>query len=229
MKVTRILLFASPILWFIPPLIPMPESPGSILLLYFYGRILRHFPWNLIMAGISYTYAQQIGREAFVWAGATIIAPFLVPLALAFRSPKLNSTADVIRRMQAGPARAKASAGSFVDRFPLLAQYLAGKPDSVWEGHRQRFDVVMTNYEFLLALDPAARIRMIAEASNRHFTTWMDDGQTEPSFYGAGIVEMKDLEETAKWLKGGAVSGGKLSIIWRQPDGVLKSLDYYAA
>jgi hypothetical protein len=229
MKITRIFLFASPLIWLIPPLLPASDNPAWIIGVSFYGLILRRFPWNLVMAGLCYSYAQQLGRDAFIWAGFSFFFPFATPLVLAFQSPKFNSTADVIRRMQAGPAKARASAGSFVDRFPLLAQYLAGKPESVWDGHKQRFDPVLTNYEFLLALDPSARIRMIAEASNRHFTTWVDDGHVEPSFYGAGMIEMKDLDETAKWLKGGAVSGGKLSIIWRQPDGVVKSLDYYAA
>ena len=229
MKITRIFLFASPLLLLIPPLIPVTDNPGWILFGSFYGLIVRRFPWNLVMAGLCYSYAQGIGRDAFVWAGFSFFFPFLTPLVLAFRSPKYNSTADVLQRMRMGPAKAKPATGAFVDRFPLLCRYLEGKPESVWAGHKQRLDPVLNNYEFLLAIDPSARMRMIAEASNRHFTTWIDDGQPEPSFYGTGFVEMKDLDDISKWLKGGAASGGKLSIIWRQPDGLLKTFDYYAA
>ena len=229
MKITRIFLFASPLLLLIPPVIPMGDNPGMMLFASFYSIILRRFPWNLIMAGLCYSYAKQIGADSFVWACCSFIFPFATPLVLAFRSPKMNSTADVIHRMMAKPAKATASTGPFVERFPLLARYLEGKPESVWDGSKDRFTPVETNYEFLLAGDPNSRMRMMAEASNRRFTTWLDDAGGDPSFYGAGFVEMGSLEDTAKWLKTGAASGGKLSIIWRQPDGVTKSFDYYAA
>ena len=88
---------------------------------------------------------------------------------------------------------------------------------------------MLSNYEFLLAIDPNDRIRLMAEASHRHFTTWLDEAAADSALYGAGMVEMKDLDDTAKWLKSLAASGSKLSIIWLQPDGVTKSLEYYAA
>lgn len=180
------------------------------------------------MAGICYSYAQQLGLDAFVWAGFSFFFPFATPLVLAFQSPKYNSTADVIRRMKERPARAKAATGPFNERFPLLAQYLEGRPEADWAQQKERFDPVRANYEFLLDVDLAARVRMIAEASNRHMTTWTDTAEPGTKLFGAGFVELKDLEEVAKWLKGGSVSGGKLSIKWRQPDGMIKSLEYYA-
>jgi hypothetical protein len=228
MKITRIFLFASPLLLLIPPLIPASDNAGWVMFASFYGLIVRRFPWNLIMAGLCYSYAQQIGGDAFVWAGFSFFFPFATPVVLAFRSPKVNSTADVIQRMHARPAKAKVSGGSFVDRFPLLARYLEGKPEEAWHEHKERLDAVSTNYEFLLAVDPNARMRMMAEASNRHFTTWLADGD-DTQFYGTGLVEMKDLDDIAKWLKSSAASGGKLSIVWRQPDGVVKSFEYHAA
>jgi hypothetical protein len=228
MKYTRIFLFASPLLLFIPPLIPVSENAGWLVFSSYYGLILRRFPWNLVMAGLCYSYARQIGGDGAIWAGFSFFFPFLTPLVLAFRTPKFNSTADVIQRLKAGPAKAKAASGSFAERFPLLARQLEGEPESAWAEHKQRLENVQANYEFLLALDLNNRMRMMAEASNRNFTTWMESGETHARFYGAGLVEAKDLDDTAKWLKRGAVTGGKLSIMWRQPDGVVKSLDYYA-
>jgi len=229
MKITRIFLFASPLILLIPPLIPESENAGWIIFSSFYSLIVRRFPWNLVMAGLCYSYAQQLGREAFIWAGFSFFFPFLTPLVLAFMSPKYNSTADVVQRMQKGPGKAKAASGPFKERFPLLTQYLDGRPEAVRAETQNRFDVVKSNYEFLLQVDPNARMRMIAEASNRHITTWIDTTEDGDKLFGAGFVELKDLEETAKWLKSGAVSGGELTIMWRLPDGVVKSLEYYAA
>jgi hypothetical protein len=229
MKITRIFLFASPLLLFIPPIIPASDNAGWLIFSSFYGLIVRRFPWNLVMAGLCYSYAQQLGRDAFVWAGFSFFAPFLTPLILAFQSPKINSTADALQRMMAKPAKAKGASGSFVDRFPLLARHMEGKPAPLWDLNKQRFDSVLSNYEFLLAIDPNDRIRLMAEASHRHFTTWLDEAAADSALYGAGMVEMKDLDDTAKWLKSLAASGSKLSIIWLQPDGVTKSLEYYAA
>jgi hypothetical protein len=228
MKITRIFLFASPLILLIPPLVPVSENPGWILFSSFYGLILRRFPWNLAMAGLCYSYAQQLGREAFVWAGFSFFFPFLTPLVLAFTPPRYNSTADVIQRLQARPGKAKAAGGPFHERFPLLTQYLEGRPEGVRTEPRERFDSVKSNYEFLLQVDPNARMRMIAAASNRHLTTWVDNTEAGDKLFGAGFVELSDLEELARWLKEGAISGGKLSIMWRQADGVTKSLEYYA-
>src|SRR5689334_10596586 len=228
MKITRIFLFASPLLLLIPPLIPTTDNAGWMVFASFYSLILRRFPWNLLMAGLCYAYAQQIGRDAFMWAGASFFFPFATPLVLAFRSPKHNSAADVMQRMKSGPGKAKASAGLFIDRFPLLTEYLRGRPDSVYAEQQARFDPVPVNYEFLLPVEQLAIERMAAEASKRQLTTWTDTGDGETRLFGAGIVQPKDIEDTATWLKSGAVSGGKLQIMWRQPDGQIKSHEYYA-
>jgi hypothetical protein len=205
------------------------DNPGWIVFGSFYFVILRRFPWNLIMAGLCYNYAQQIGGDAFVWAGFSFFFPFITPLVLAFRAPKHNSTADVVRRMTTGPAKSKAAAGAFSDRFPLLSRYLRSRPETLFAEQQARFDPVPVNYEFLLEADPDALVRMTAEASNRHLTTWADNTESGTQLFGAGIVETGDVEEVAKLLKSGAVSGGKLQIMWRQPDGVIKSHEYYAA
>jgi hypothetical protein len=229
MKTARIFLFASPLILLIPPLVPMNDNPGWMIFSSFYSLIVRRFPWNLVLAGLCYNYAQQIGRDAFVWAGFSFIFPFATPLVLAFRSPKHNSTADVIQRMKQRPAKSKAATGTFNERFPLLAQYLEGRPETDWAEQRERFDAVKANYEFLLDVDHATRVRMMAEASNRHMTCCTDSTESSAKLFGAGFVEPKDFNDVTKWLKSGSVSGGKLSIMSRQPDGVVKSFEYYAA
>src|SRR5581483_1632321 len=87
MRITRIFLFASPLLLFIPPLIPISDNPGWIIFGSFYSLIVRRFPWNLVMGGLCYSYAQSLGRDAAVWAGFSFFFPFATPLVLAFRSP----------------------------------------------------------------------------------------------------------------------------------------------
>ena len=124
--------------------------------------------------------------------------------------------------------RSSWATGAFSDRFPLLSRYLQGRPENLFDKQQARFDPVPVNYEFLLEADPAALVRMVAEASDRHFTTWTDNAESGTQLFGAGIVETKDVEEVAKWLKSSAVSGGKLQIMWRQPDGIIRSHEYYA-
>jgi hypothetical protein len=228
-KTTRIFLFASPLLLLVPPLFAPNDNPGWIVFSSFYGLIIQRFPWNLIMAGICYNYAHQLGRDAFVWAGFSFFFPFLTPLILAFRSPKYNSTADVIQRMQAKPGKGKAITGSFKERFPLLERCLQDKPDSTRAEQKQRFDPVPSNFEFTLPVDNAALSNMLAEASTRRFTVWTEPGASETQVYGAGLVEPKDVQEFNKWLRGSGASGGKLTAIWVQPDGVQKVLEFYAA
>src|SRR5271165_2453156 len=109
MKATRILLFLSPLLLFVPPLIPVNESTGMMLLNSFYRGMLGRFPGNALMAFLCYTYARQLGREAWPWVTGSLVAPFLAPLILAFLPPKYGSAADQQRRGYARPAPAKAA------------------------------------------------------------------------------------------------------------------------
>src|SRR5215813_2140983 len=116
MKITRIFLFASPLLLLVPPLLPMSDNPGWLVFSSFYSLLLGRFPWNLLMGFLCYTYAQQLGREAFLWAGFSFFFPFATPLVLAFMPPKYNSTADVIQRMKQGPPKGVAATGPFHER-----------------------------------------------------------------------------------------------------------------
>jgi hypothetical protein len=68
MKATRILLFLSPLLWFVPPLIPMSQAPlGLAIFDSFFNGLLGGFPGNALMAFLCYTYATQLGRESWYW------------------------------------------------------------------------------------------------------------------------------------------------------------------
>jgi hypothetical protein len=50
MKATRILLFLSPLLWFVPPLVPVDGNLGMEMLNGFYRGMLGRFPGNALMA-----------------------------------------------------------------------------------------------------------------------------------------------------------------------------------
>src|SRR5215472_17323103 len=99
MRGTRVLLFLSPLILFLPPLIPAWN--GSVawgIIGLFFGRVLRLFPWNLAMGALSYLYAKQLGRDEWKWGVGGAVVPFLTPLILAVMPAKPGSTADEFRR-----------------------------------------------------------------------------------------------------------------------------------
>lgn len=103
MKSTRILLFMSPLLWFVPPLIHVNDILGLAMLNYFYKGVLGAFPANVLMAYLCYTYADQLGREGWLWAAGSLRYPFIAPLILAFVPPKDGSAADLHEGTVLGP------------------------------------------------------------------------------------------------------------------------------
>ena len=226
MKYTRIFLFLSPLMIFLPPLFPTNGSIALTMLGSFYSRILRFFPWNLIMAGICYSYAQQLGREAFRWGGASFFFPFLTPLVLGFMPPKFNSTAYTVNRALAVPV-AKGAAGKFDERFPLLQRCLEGKPETTNFEQLGRFAPLIANFEFTARVDPQALNRILPEAATRKFTVWPDAGPEGTRLYGAGLVQAKDTDDTTAWLKRIGMSGEKVDVAMRTPDGTLKYFEYY--
>ena len=115
MKATRILLFLSPLLLFVPPLLPVADNSGLAMLDMFYKGMLGRFPWNALMAFLCYTYAAQLGREAWPWVTGSLFFPFLAPLILAFMSPRYGSSADQQRRAGGRAVAAKAATGPFAE------------------------------------------------------------------------------------------------------------------
>src|ERR1041385_9398690 len=92
MNATRILLFLSPLLWFVPPLIPIDESnTGLFLLNSLYRGVLGTFPGNALMAFLCYSYARQLGREGWPWVVGSLRFPFVAPFILAFVPAKYRS------------------------------------------------------------------------------------------------------------------------------------------
>ena len=55
MKATRILLFLSPLLLFVPPLVPVSGNSGLAMVNMFYKGILGRFPGNALMAFLCYS------------------------------------------------------------------------------------------------------------------------------------------------------------------------------
>ena len=227
MKYTRIFLFLSPLMLLCPPLVPMQDTVAMTMLMSFYGKLLRFFPWNLLMAGICYSYAQQLGRESFRWAGASFVFPFCTPVILGFMPPKYNSTAYAVKQALAQPAAAKGAAGKFDERFPLLQKCLEGKPESTNFEQLGRFAPVISNFEFTAKVDPSSLDRILPEAATRQFTVWPDAGSDGTRLYGAGLVQVKDVDDTTAWLKRIGMSGEKVDVAWRQSDGNMKYFEYY--
>ena len=228
MKYTRIFLFLSPLLLFVPPMVPMQtDNVAWTMLGSFYGLLLRRFPWNLMMAGLCYVYAQQLGREAYWWGLLSFVFPFASPLVLAFVPPKFRSTAYEVNRALSGPAAAKAAEGKFEDRFPLLERRLEGKPEATRSEQNARFSPVVANFEFAAPVDPKALERITNEAHTRKFTIWTDWVNGGAVVYGAAMVQTPAVEEVTGWLKRTGVPGEKLDVAWRQPDGTLKYFEFY--
>jgi hypothetical protein len=227
MKATRVVLFLSPVLLLLPALLPVSSSLGLTMLGVFYGSLLRRFPWNLMMAGLCYVYANQLGREGFRWAIGSFVFPFLAPLILAFMPPMSDSIAENRRRAHAVPPPAKGAAGSFETRFPLLERFLAGKPEAICAEGRTRFTPVPANYEFSLRVDPSVLDGVLAEATERKFTTWANPDQRGTQVFGAGVVQPENIDTMAAWLRKASVPGEKLMVAWRQNDGRLKFFEYY--
>jgi hypothetical protein len=226
MKVARIFLFLSPVLLLFPPLFPMHQNLGFTMLGGFYGTILRHFPWNLALAFVCYSYAQYLGREAGMWAGFSFIFPFIVPLVLAFMPPRWNSPAERMKKGESGTATG--AVGAFGDRFPMLESLLAARPPEERAKLIERFAPFPANYEFRLVMNPDAMGRIVQEAEARKFALLTDHVGDVTYLYGAGLVQPEDIEQMGAWLRGASVSGEKIMANWRQKDGMLKLLEYYS-
>jgi len=228
MKATRIFLFLSPLMLLCPPLVPIDSGNVAWTMLGgFYGLVLRRFPWNFLMGGLCYMYAQQLGREAARWALVSFVIPFGTPLVLAFMPPKFRSTAYNVQEALAVPAAAKGVVGTFQDRFPLLNRCLAGKPEATHIEQGQRFQAVAANFEFAAIVDPGSLDRILPEAAARQFTVWTEAGADGTHLYGASLVQVKDVESVTAWLKTAGRPGEKLDVAWRHPDGSLKFFEYY--
>ena len=190
MKATRILLFLSPLLWFVPPLVPVDGNLGLEMLNGFYRGMLGRFPGNALMAFLCYTYAHQLGREAWLWVCGSLIFPFFAPFVLAFMPAKYGSLADQQRSGGRRTAPDTAATGPFEKRFPLLAAYLATLPKAtgVELRIRARLNPVPANFEFVAFVDPGRLDGLLASAAARQFTVWTNPEGAGVRVFGAGMV-----------------------------------------
>ncbi|HEY1183579.1 MAG TPA: hypothetical protein VGE89_05300 [Bryobacteraceae bacterium] len=229
MKATRILLLMSPLLWFVPPLIPMAQVPlGLQMLNMFYKGLLGRFPENAIMAYLCYTYADQLGRESWYWVILSLFFPYLTPFVLAFVPPKYGSTADEMSRVGKRPPQAKAAAGAFDARFPLLDAYLANVPEATRTEARARMDRVPANFEFSVFAGPNCLDALLAGAAARALTVWTSAENGGMRVFGAGLVEDRALPEVTAWLLAAAPER-KAATAVHPAEGPPKYFEYYRA
>jgi hypothetical protein len=228
MKATRILLFLSPLLWFVPPLVRVDQNLGLEMLNGFYRGMLGRFPGNALMAFLCYTYAGQLGREAWPWVTGSLIFPFVAPFILAFMPAKYGSAADNQRRGSRRTAPAKAAMGPFEKRFPLLAAYLATLPQATGlpVRIRARMNPVKANFEFSAFVDPARLDGLLAGAAARQFTVWTNPEDAGIRVFGAGMVDTPAVDSVTMWLRQ-AAPDRKVAVAVHPSDTPTKFLEYY--
>jgi len=227
MKATRILLFLSPLLWFAPGLIPVDSSPGLMLLNDLYKGLLGKFPWNAFMAFLCYTYAKQIGREAWPWVVGSLVFPFLAPFILGFMSPSYGSMAFEQRRTGASGPPVRPAEGPFDRRFPLLSGYLANLPKAAQAEPKAKMDLVKANFEFAVVLAQEKLDGFVAEATARQLTVWSRAEDKVVRVFGAGLVQPGLIDSITLWLRG-ASPDRKVTVAIHKPDGApTKYFEYY--
>jgi hypothetical protein len=228
MKATRILLFLSPLLWFVPPLVPVSGNVGLELLNGFYRGMLGRFPGNALMAFLCYTYAHQIGREAWLWVCGSLLFPFFAPFVLAFMPAKYGSMADVQRTGRRRSAPAKPATGPFEKRFPLLAAYLATLPKAsgIELRIRARIKPVQANFEFSAFVDPDKLDTLLAGAAARQLTVWTNPEDGGLRVFGAGMVLTPAIDSVTTWLRQTAPQR-KVAIAVHPAESPTKFFEYY--
>ncbi|HUI77265.1 MAG TPA: hypothetical protein VLY24_05100 [Bryobacteraceae bacterium] len=226
MKATRILLFMSPLLWFVPPLISVNDNLGMALVDYFYKGLLRTFPGNALMAFLCYTYAGHLGREGWLWVVGSLRYPFIAPFILAFMPAKHGSAADFEQRRTAKPAVSKAVAGTFETRFPLLSAYVGSKTPVVAAEARATMEPVEANFEFSAFVDQERLNALMAGAEPRKFTVWTHPEDSGVRVFGAGLVNAPSVADVTQWLRQSAPQR-KVATAVHPNEGPTKYFEYY--
>jgi hypothetical protein len=226
MKATRIFLFMSPLLVFVPAVIPVHDSVGIALVNYFYRGVLGAFPGNVLMAFLCYTYAGHLGREEWLWVLGSMRFPYLVPFILAFMPAKYGSAADQEQSRNAKQAPAKALAGAFETRFPLLSAYLSSKTPAVVAHARARMEPVPANFEFSAFVDKEGLNALVAAAEPKRFTLWMQPEEPGMRVFGAAMLDPGAMASFTKWLQEVAPQR-KLATAVHPNEGPTKYFEYY--
>jgi hypothetical protein len=209
-------------------MVQVDQSLGLSMLDGFYRGMLHGFPGNALMALLCYTYAHQIGREAWLWVCGSLIFPWFAPFVLAFMPAKYGSLADIQRRGGHRIAPATAATGPFEKRFPLLAAYLGTLPKAtgVERRIRARMDPVPANFEFSAFIDPSRLDGLLAAAAARKFTVWTNPEEAGVRVFGAGMVETPAIESVTEWLRQAAPQR-KVATAVHPAEGPTRFLEFY--
>ncbi len=124
-----------------------------------------------------------------------------------------------------GPARA--TKGTFEERFPLLTRCLAGQPQEAQVGLKAHYRKVSVNFEFLLSARPEAIPQLLQEARFRSLVAWTGSTVSGPVVYGAGLVRPAAIEETRLWLAAAGAIGQKLTIAFRDGEGMPRIIEHH--
>lgn len=226
MKATRIFLFMSPLLILVPPLFNVNDNEGLGMLNYFYKGVLGVFPGNVLMALLCYTYAEHLGREGWLWVIGSLRYPFIAPFILAFMPAKYGSAAESEQRKNARNAPAKAVAGPFETRFPLLSAYLGSKTPAVGADARARMEPVQANFEFSAFVDQNGLNTLMASVEPQKLTLWTEPEDSGVRVFGAGMVDAQGVAPLTGWLRQVAPQR-KLATAVHPSEGPTKYFEYY--
>ena len=227
MRATRILLFLSPLLWFMPPLVPVDESnTGLFLLNYLYKGMIGAFPGNALMAFLCYTYAKQLGREGWPWVVGSLRYPFIAPFVLAFMPAKYGSAADSQSRTRKKVEPPKAVNGPFEKRFPLMAAYLSSQPPELLAEAKVAMEPIKANFEFSAFVDETGRTALAAGTAPLGMKLFSLPEEPGYRVFGAGVIAAPAVEDLTKWLRKTAPQR-KLATVMHANDGHPKFFEYY--
>ncbi len=112
------------------------------------------------------------------------------------------------------------------ERLPLLTRCLAGQPEAACTALHAYFQGVTANFEFLLGVNPIAGTRLLAEARERGFVVWTGTSGNVPIAYGAGMVPPGGVQEAGSWLATAGAPGGKLTIAFRDANGIQRFIEH---
>ena len=214
---SRIILLVSPILLLLPAELMATGNrrAGLLVLLVVSFGVRTLVRWH----------ARQNNRDGDLWGWGAFVFPLIVPVVLALLPQDPNSAGALLRADHSGD-RGKAAGGSFEERFPLLTQTLEGQPEATRAGMAAQFQKVKTNFEFLLQAKADAVTGVLAEAGSRGLIAWPGNDGRGPLVYGAGMLRPSEAKQAGSWLAAAGAPGGKLTIAFRDADGILQFTEH---
>ena len=170
-------------------------------------------------------HARQNDRDGDLWGFGAFFFPLITPIVLALLPLDPYSASSQLRA-SSQTGRATPAKGRFEERFPLLTQCLEAQTEATRAGMRARFQAVKVNFEFLLPTSAVAVSRLLEEARCRGLAAWTGASGNAPLVYGAGLVRPSTVEEAESWLAAAGAPGQKLTIAFRDAEGVLHFIEH---